>query len=162
MPAGVTAITALANLTLGSTQATVTFSSISGSYRDLLLVKTGSSGASLGDKLQLNGDSGSNYSPTRMSANGSSTSGNTFDVNSAFFYLQYSFTNGGQQIIHLPDYATTDKHKIIMVRNSVNGSGLEYGIGRWASTSAITSITLFNGGTQFAAGSTFALYGISA
>jgi hypothetical protein len=41
MPAGVSAYTALANVTLGSSAANVTFSSISGSYRDLVLIVNG-------------------------------------------------------------------------------------------------------------------------
>jgi hypothetical protein len=40
MPAGVPAMVALANVTLGSTASSITFSSISGSYRDLFCVFT--------------------------------------------------------------------------------------------------------------------------
>ena len=41
MPAGVSAWTPLANITLASTANTVTFSSISGAYKDLRLVLVG-------------------------------------------------------------------------------------------------------------------------
>jgi hypothetical protein len=61
MPAGVSAYTALANVTLGSSAASVTFSSISQSYRDLVLVITATTSAVDNAFIRFNSDSGSNY-----------------------------------------------------------------------------------------------------
>ena len=73
MAAGST-YTPIATNTLGSAQASVTFSSISGSYTDLvLIINAGTSDASEQDCLiRVNGDTGSNYSATYMYGTGSS------------------------------------------------------------------------------------------
>jgi hypothetical protein len=62
MPAGVSAITPLANITLGSAAASVTFSSIAATYKDLYLVaQTGLSSAGQTVNVQFNNDTGANY-----------------------------------------------------------------------------------------------------
>jgi hypothetical protein len=64
------------------------------------------------------------------------------------------------------DYSTTDKHKSVLVRENTAGSSTTLVVakaGRWANTSAITSIYLFvSGGYSFATGTTVALYGVVA
>jgi hypothetical protein len=66
---------AIATQTLGSAAASVTFSSIPGTYTDLVVViagtlTTGSDNVS----FQLNGDSGANYSVTVLTGDGSTAS----------------------------------------------------------------------------------------
>jgi len=64
------------------------------------------------------------------------------------------------------DYSATDKHKTVLVKRGVSdATGYSVGMeaGRWASTSAITSINIFDqSGDTFDAGSSFALYGVAA
>ena len=57
--------------TLSSTQSTVTFSSISGAYTDLVLVMGGSNSANSDLRMRFNGDTGSNYSVTVLFGDGS-------------------------------------------------------------------------------------------
>lgn len=65
--------------------------------------------------------------------------------------------------MHFLDYSTTDKHKSILIRSDASSIGSVMLANRWASTNAITTIALlFLGGSTFAAGTTFALYGIVA
>jgi hypothetical protein len=77
---------------------------------------------------------------------------------------QWNNTSRNQTTIHFFDYARTDKHKAILARADVHSLATEATASQWAQTAAITSIQMrLNPGTSsFAAGSTFALYGIVA
>lgn len=157
------ALVPLANVTLGSSASSVSFSSITGIYRDLIIVTTAfNTAAGFADIwARYNGDSGTNYTRVYMFGNGSSTgSGTNSDTVN---YLGYSSNvNDNIHTTHIFDYSATDKHKVNLVRaNSASNSAGLYA-GRWASTAAITSITFGTNGTSFAAGSTFMLYGVSA
>lgn len=153
----------MANITLGSTATTLTFSSISGIYRDLvLIVQTNDAVSASNILLRINSDTGSNYSDVRMGGDGT----NTGSFTGATTYIrgtQYATATtavGHNSIWHFMDYSATDKHKSVLVRSSNATIGVDAVAGRWASTSAITSFQLLN--VNFAAGSSFALYGIAA
>jgi len=155
--------TPLANVTLGSSAATVTFSSISGSYRDLVLVisakNTGSNNTIF---YQLNGDSTSgNYFRVYALGNGSTTSSATGPTWNYFADMPISSASNGVSINHFLDYSATDKHKTILGRTDVVESYTYMDAKRWASTSAITTIALSTAANSFAAGSSFALFGIA-
>lgn len=159
-----TAITPLANITLSSSASTVTFSSISGSYRDLLLVVSANTSVTTDNAFRVNSDSGSNYSTVVMYGTGSSAASSS-DSGSYGFVGYSNTTEYAAQITHFMDYSATDKHKTIISRYGPAGNYVIARAARWASTSAITSITLYAGtpgGTTFTSGSTFALYGVSA
>lgn len=163
MPVGTSAFVSLANVTLGSSASSVTFSSITGSYRDLVLVISApmSSGGVFG-YLRFNGDSGSNYSAVRMFGSGSTTGSDTgligaSAINFSEFYVEQNITT-----VNIMDYTATDKHKTVLSRANAPGNYV-FGIaGRWANTAAITSLTVSTSSSTWAAGSTFALYGVSA
>lgn len=161
------------SVTVSTPVTEVTFSSIGSSYRDLILVGAdilGSSGSgTIGVWARINNDYGSNYNAVWMRGDGSAT-GSPSDSNNGQFtsFIRYnpSETNVGQFVAHFMDYATTNKHKTILVRsNTLSTGGTSAAAHRWASTSAITSISIFNsnyGFDFFAAGSTFYLYGVAA
>jgi hypothetical protein len=69
MPAGVSAWTALANTTLASAANTVTFSGISGAYKDLRLVFSGGIG-SANPSFTINSDTSSTYYWNTIEGNG--------------------------------------------------------------------------------------------
>lgn len=161
------ALVPLANITLGSSAATVTFSSISGSYRDLLLVAQPSSTSNLvGLRMRINSDTGSNY--PQVVAFGDGSSAYSASNNDTYISLAngaaWTTTSNATVIVSLLDYSATDKHKPILERGNVIGTypATVMSATRWASTSAITSIQLYFGSGNIAAGSTFALYGVSA
>jgi hypothetical protein len=163
MPAGVSAYTALANVTLGSTASSVTFSSISQAYRDLVLVITASSvGNTLA--LQLNNDTGSNYSWVTMGGNGSTATSTSQSGNSYATLNRQAIMDGvtASFVINIMDYSATDKHKTILNRADKAASGTDASANRWASTSAATSVTVIAPSWSLSSGSTFALYGVSA
>jgi len=160
------AMVALANLTLGSSQSTVTFSSIPTSgYRDLRIVINGMAGSGANMQGRINGDSGANYNRVVMTGDGTTTY-STSDANqTSFNYQFYATFNGATRSIVTLDYLDSnavDKHKTVLVRNNTAQTyyGVEAVALRWASTAAITSISLYFAGETFSAGTTFSLYGI--
>lgn len=163
MPVGVSAYVALANVTLGSAAATVTFSSIIQTYRDLVLVisakNTGSNNTIF---YQINGDSTSgNYSRLYALGNGSTATSATGPTFNYFADMPISSASNGVCINHFMDYSATDKHKTILGRVDVVDSYTYMDAKRYASTSAITTIQLSTAANNFAAGSSFSLYGIA-
>lgn len=154
------AMTALATITLGASQATVTFSSISGAYRDLRLVVVGRTATNL-INIQFNADTGANYYWVNMVGDGTNATST-----SAGPQTQIQFPNMDSTVnnllVDILDYSATDKHKTALARmNAPTTSGTVALAGRWASTSAITSLTVSGvGGNVWAIGSTFTLYGI--
>jgi hypothetical protein len=145
----------------------MTFSSIVGSYRDLFLVCNYANATADGDYIavKFNADSGSTYSSILMAGNGSSLFSSQY-TNSTLGWLtvQGGFDLArGNLTANIMDYAQTDKHKLWFSRNGTTARGVEAVMGRWNNTSAVTSLQIYSvNGWQFAAGSTFALYGVSA
>lgn len=166
MPVGVSAYVALANVTLGSSAATVTMSSINQGYKDLVLVINAAPTAQTQFRLQFNGDTGNNYFSVNMMGNGSSASSGS--GTSDGFTMPYAQSlvadNFFMSVINVMDYSATDKHKTSLIRNNktdtVNGFGTTDATAyRWSNTAAITSLLIKTGSGSIAAGSTFALYG---
>lgn len=155
--------TPLANVTLGSSASSVTFSSISQAYRDLIIVFTGgdSSGAETG-QIRINADTGGNYSGVRMKGDGSSTASYSWSNVTGLYYGIIDGTTGNS-IIQIMDYSATDKHKTVLTRTNVVAQETSANAWRWANTAAITSISFSTYSTyNYLAGSTFALYGVVA
>ena len=89
MAAGNTYV-AIAEQTLGSAAASVTFSSISGAYTDLVLVSVaGTTTGAPNTFLQLNGDTSTNYSITAIIGDGTSATSGRITSN-AQFYIDYN------------------------------------------------------------------------
>lgn len=150
--------TPLANLTLSTGQSSVSFTSISGAYRDLVLTFNGSLPSGQGLYLRLNGAS-TNHSIQRIYNSGGGTpSADTLSDWEIAFTNTTIFSK-----TDLLDYTATDKNKVGLTRWG-NADGTSYTMamsGKWASTAAITNFSLVtSGGGNITAGSTFALYGV--
>ena len=159
------AMVPLSNITLGSTQASVTFSSIptGATYRDLFLVaQYKNTNAGIQAMIRVNSDASTIYNNVGVA--GYSTSIGTWAnaltgriqamnftgaLNTEFTLLQMNFM----------DYAQVDREKVILLRSNHSGE-IDAMISKYPSTAAINSITLLPETGTFAAGSTFALYGI--
>jgi hypothetical protein len=163
MAAGST-YTPLATTTLGSAAASVTLSSISGAYTDLVLVcnATSSSGSPNGLFLQVNSDTATNYSSTRLYGTGSAAASVRESTTDRIMTGWTSSTGMTTMITHLMNYSNTTTYKTTISRTSDSVSRVNATVGLWRSTSAITSIKLISEGTNFNSGSTFTLYGIAA
>ena len=160
----------IATTTLGSAD-TVTFSSISSTYTDLVLVclARGSYADPLGIvKLRFNGDSGSNYSSTKVYGDGSSAgsgrSSNQTAIEAEYIVGSTGASNSfGLAIFQFSNYSNATTYKSILHRCNNAASFVSAGVHTWRSTSAISSIAITESlGTNFAAGSTFTLYGVKA
>lgn len=175
MPAGSTYST-IATTTLGSAQTSYTFSSISGSYTDLVLIVSGFGAVADGYSILCqvgNGsvDTGSSYSSTILGGNGSSAS-STKASNQTFMRLMSitgqstSSSNITNLIVNFMNYSNTTTNKTVINRaNQPAGSypGTEAIINLWRSNSAIDTIKVFPfTGASFATGTTLTLYGIAA
>lgn len=154
------AMTALGTLTLGSSQATVTFASIPGTYRDLRLVINGTATVGGNIFIRFNGDASNAYTYVQAYGTGSSAAsstssgGETADASGVFYTSQTVAT------YDFMDYSATDKHKTNVNRGSAASNLVIMSAGRWASTSAITSIVVSHGSGSYASGTVFSLYGI--
>ena len=159
MAAGAT-YTPIATTTLGSSQASVTFSSFSG-YTDLVCVVSGTMSSTGNFYLQFNSDTGSNYSVTELYGDGTSA------VSSRYSSQTYAFcgllgTAQGNAVIQIQNYANTSTNKTFLARGNYPSGYTIARVGLWRSTSAITSITFAQAsGFTFQTGSTFTLYGIA-
>ena len=163
MPAGSTYST-IATTTLGSNTTTVTFSSISGSYTDLILVASGTvtSGGNIDCDMFINSDTGTNYGRTYMFGNGTSASSGRNTSAAAALGYYWSSTTVCNTIFHFMNYSNTTTFKTMLTRNNNPGNSTYAGVGTWRSTSAITRLDMTpTASAQWSSGSTFTLYGIS-
>ena len=158
----------IASTTLTSTAATVSFTSISGSYTDLVLICTVRStfaGNQNDITLRFNSDTGNNYSSTWVNGSGSAASSgrNTSQNYGYFFYLPAANATAGVWgvgIANIMNYSNTTTNKTVLTRNNDPLAGVGAYAGLWRSTSAITSITIESPLVNLATSSTFTLYGI--
>lgn len=155
----------IATQTLGSAAATVTFSSIPGTYTDLIIIVQGTTttgNSNIG--LQFNSDTGSNYSFNGLGGSGGAAvaTRSTNATNIQTEYYGYFDQTIGNRIIHIMNYANTTTYKTVIGRGNNSNNGTSVIVGLWRSTSAITSATVVDGGSTFTSGSTFSLYGIKA
>jgi hypothetical protein len=153
--------------TLSTSQATITFDSISGSYTDLVLVtmaKIVSGQAGL--RIRLNSDSGANHGNVYLYGSGLTVGSVADSGTGTSVVLGYGApmdsTSFFYSTSHLMNYSNTTTFKTIISYNGDGGEGVDLEVGQRRSTSAITRIDLLPTTGTFASGSTFTLYGILA
>lgn len=162
----------IATTTLSVDTTEVTFSSIPGTYTDLIIVTRASMNAPGAGSLLLrfNSDTGTNYSTIRMYGSGSSTGsdGDTSQtaMGAGIIGIQAD-SSAGVFITHIMNYSNTTTYKSILSRGSDDGSAyVSAYTALWRSTSAITNIKLRCGSIatprDFRSGGNFTLYGIKA
>lgn len=165
----------IATTTVSSDTASVSFSSISGSYTDLYIVTQARATYTTNDIFRMrvgNGsvDTGSNYSNTRLGGDGSSAfsdrASNVTNIDAGYFPGADS-TSGvfGVSTFHLQNYSNTSTYKTILNRAVDAGAVYAYSIALvalWRSTSAINTVSFYFQNSNIKAGSTFTLYGIKA
>jgi len=150
----------IATTTLSSAAASVTFSSISGSYTDLVLVSNWTVSTQNNLLMTFNSDTGSNYSETVLLGDGSSaTSSRQTSATSIRVGFAGSASSKVINIINIQNYSNATTYKTTVYRwNSEEYVSARVGL--WRNTSAITSIVLTASTGNIASGSTFSLYGI--
>jgi|688.fasta_scaffold376341_2 hypothetical protein len=151
----------IASNVLGSSASSIEFASISGSYRDLVIVVTATNSSLAQLRVRPNGLT-TNLSSVTAEGNGTTTASVNYTNIGEMSLFNNLGTGASIQIIHFMDYAQTDKHKTILMRTNRTPGGTAMIAGRWASTSAITSIVLAPDGGTFSTASSFYLYGLVA
>ena len=153
--------------TLGSTTATVTFSSIPQTYTDLVLIISAASSVVQDPIIRLNSDTASNYSFTTLTGNGTSASSargsNQTSMGQNYFGSDSTTLGENARVIQFLNYSNTNMYKQIICRGGRgNTDGLTFLVNTWINTAAITSISFHTGSGTYSVGSTFTLYGIAA
>jgi hypothetical protein len=163
----------IATNTLGSNATSVTFSSITGTYTDLILITSaptvGGGNNSRGYRFELNSDTGTNYSQTWLS-NSTTTPTSTRESSQTrgrIGGISESASDVTTVITTFLNYSNTTTFKTVLSRSSnlnTNGdTNVFAGVSLYRSTSAITAIKLtMSDNSNFVTGSTFTLYGIKA
>jgi len=155
--------------TLPSATSTISFTGISGSYTDIVLVFGYKSNTTNQPTLRLtfNGTS-TGFSGTQLTGNGS-TDASYRNSNAAFISIARIVgtptTVGGMAtiIMNFQNYSNTTTYKTVLARASAAESGVEADVGLWANTAAITQIDITTAtSNDFASGSVVTLYGIKA
>lgn len=165
----------IATTTLGSNQSTVTFSSISNSYTDLLIkvsARSSFTGADFDNCfVRFNGDTGTNYSDRAVYAqqnavtNSSSNNANR-QFNAGGFVIPTAGTTAStfsNMEIYIPNYTASSSKPLSHSTSKIDLGTNNYTVidaGLWRNTAAISSITFTLGFENFVTGSTFYLYGI--
>jgi hypothetical protein len=157
--------TPIATQTLGTAVASVTFSSIPGTYTDLILVTNVKSVSGTKDFVtQVNGDTGTNYSWIALSGDGT-TVYNEKTTNFTRWYLGYvsyvGSTLNANSITSFMNYSNSTSYKNYLSRSNNTSFGVSAIVGTWRNTAAINSIAVyFDSGGNMDVGSTFTLYGV--
>ena len=155
----------IATTTLSSAAASITFSSIPGTYTDLVISTTILDNASSDDFfLRLNSDTASNYSLTRLYGDGTSaTSGRSTSQTSIIVNATGTSTTIPHfYLINIFSYAGTT-NKTVLIDGIEDENGIGYvlrKVGLYRNTAAITSASLTMVSGNFKTGTTATLYGI--
>jgi len=157
-----TTYTPIATTTLGSAQSSVTFSSISGSYTDLVLILNGKNSTTFDNwRLTFNDDTASNYSYTYMLGDGSNASSGRGSNATPAYIGGLPTSDFGTNIAHINNYSNSTTYKTVISRASSATNNAAAWVNTWRSTSAITKIKIDTGTSNFVSGSTFTLYGVA-
>jgi hypothetical protein len=154
----------IATYTVPSAQANYTFSAISGTYTDLVLIAS-IQATSTTDAIYINfnGDTtSSNYGFTRLTGI-STTPGTTGGALPQIADYCPNATNFMPIIANIQNYSNATTWKSVVARwgNAGDATGINALV--WGNTAAITSITIRPASaTDIKTGSTFTLYGIKA
>ena len=167
-----TTYTLISSNVLSGSAASVTFSSIPSTYTDLVLKTSARCDYAYifdGLVLQLNSDTGANYSYTILRGSGSagSSASGSAQTTARVGYVDGSTStantfNSGE--IYIPSYLSSNKKPFgtfALQEDNASAAYMEANANLWQGTSAITSITLKTGNAaNFVSGSSFYLYGI--
>jgi len=156
----------LSIVNVNSAVSSITFNNIPQTYSHLQIRayhQTTSSAESYG---QFNGDTGANYKIHYMY--GSGAGGYASGAGSAVNNFSFNYSGGtgsvfGVSITEILDYTSATKYKVTRSIGGcdTNGAGLAIVYsGLWMNQNPITSIKLFQASGNFAAYSSFGLYGI--
>jgi hypothetical protein len=151
----------IATTTLGSATSTISFTSITSSYTDLVLRVSGSvTGGDANINVTLNGASSNmGWGRLRQSTRGGAVS--YINSSSSASFMNVGFVSASDPFVAIVDinaYTSTDTYKQIICKSfSVNRNN--FGIGGWMSYSAVNRVDFITS-ENMTAGTTATLFGI--
>lgn len=147
--------------TLGSSQATITLSSIPSTYTDLVLIVTGTVTSAASLYIRFNSDTNASYSNTGMDGNGTTvTSGRTTNVTAATYGV-WRTTHPQYCLVQIQNYSNAVTNKTYLSRSYDDNLASRIAVGLWRNTAAINRIDLISD-TSYQTGCIVTLYGIKA
>lgn len=150
----------IASQILTSSATSVTFSSIPGTYRDLMLIVDASSDNARDWTVKFN-NSAAGYATLWMYGNGTSAFSAVSPYDSAIRWPETLSTGRSAIILHAFDYAQTNKHKTVLIRHK-SAERSEALAARWGNTSAVNRIDVAPiAGANLLTGTTLHLYGVN-
>jgi hypothetical protein len=153
--------------TLSLTGASVTSSTIAGTYKDLYVVIQNAKPANDNEdlKMRFNGDSGANRYAELAALSATNISYN--DTKTTIGASRDNTANQTLDVVYIPNYANTTTWKICQVYSIVNNATtttnfnyLNGWMGAYNQTGAITTITILFGGGNITSG-TALIYGVN-
>jgi hypothetical protein len=155
---------AIATYTLGSSAATIDFTSIPQTYTDLrLVIVCTSNTGNIAPKIRMNSLSTSIYSGTTLLGDGSAVSSGTYNSDDKWGIGTLVASTPTLFTVDIFSYtSSTFKTNLTSVSKDQNGSGVVLpSVNLCRSTAAITSLTILESiGNNYAAGTSATLYGI--
>lgn len=152
----------IATTTLGSNSGTVTFSSITSAYTDLVVILNPTTSAEVNLTCQFNSDTASNYSFTYMLGDGTGTEAGRSTTQSHIVTGGLKNPTIGTQIWHINNYSNATTYKTLISRSNGSNKFVAIYTGLWRNTSAISSLSIGVTSGTLQTGSTFTIYGIKA
>lgn len=168
-------MTKIGSTTVSVTTATISFTSIPQTYKDLLLIMNSretSAAVYARIWIKVNANA-SGYAESGAYTQGYNNGAFFGDRTDYWYYNNYipaanaTANSFGPSSFYIPNYASAfykcvSGHSVGVNAVATNPTGTRQGIttGLWANTSAITSIAMIGGSGDYAAGTTATLYGI--
>lgn len=157
----------ISTTSVGTAVASVSISSIPGTYKHLVLVPQVTTNASEGNLTLRANAITTGYAMQSMESD--KLANTTAERYNSVAYIYESINDGIMNNTakanvrwEILDYTATDKHKTVLGKagNNPGGLGLAITVGRIPTTSAITSLEVSAGGTNILANSIIYLYGL--
>ena len=167
------AMTLVSTVTVGSGgAASIEFTGIAGTGKDLLVVMSGRSDAAANSDIVManfNGDTASNYTTRYLRGDGSTVASGTSSTTFLWFgsipATNYTASTFGNAALYVSNYASSAAKSVsvdaVPENNAIANAHLYIIAATWTGTSAITSIKIDPNSGSFAQHSTASLYLVS-
>lgn len=154
----------IATTTLGSSQSSVTFSSIPSTYTDIVVTISSGGDANVALYARFNSDSGNNYGRSYFYGNASGTASvrNTSIAGALIGIINAGSTIRSLTMAHIQDYSNTTTYKGVISQTTSDGAASYLQTLSWLNTAAISTIQILTFTDNMIAGTQITLYGIKA
>jgi hypothetical protein len=152
----------IASTALTSAASSVTFSSIDQTYEDIFLTASIVPSANANVILRINGVTSASYQYIQLLGIGTTSRGAKFESQTSSGILFDGVSSGTRSTaeVYFGEYSKTNKKKSYVSKASSTIPGYVMAVHNFASTTAITSISLIMASGNFNSGTQLSLYGV--